>query len=252
VSLQASWFAAQCISRMALGMTISLLELSTFAHAICALVAYAFWWHKPLDVEEPTLVQGQDADLVCAGMCMRTDLGSKLPATDGKKTRLRRFAYRAFDFRNDFGGITDPGLLDFIGHSTHTGEISPVFAVDPPTRQTADSTLKLYMGQSVFGFGFQHKHFASPVDQYGVLSLQRGHMQLSSADILRASMAGESYSKYPIMAFKPGLKKKLRPGSVLVFGISPPPNTIGTGRGLLTGLETCLAIAAASRLAIRP
>ncbi|KAK0748682.1 hypothetical protein B0T21DRAFT_407173 [Apiosordaria backusii] len=78
VCLQASWFAAQCVSRMALGMTISLLELNTFAHAICALISYLLWWQKPLDVEEPTLVLGKDADLVCAGLCIQTNLGSEL------------------------------------------------------------------------------------------------------------------------------------------------------------------------------
>jgi len=209
VSLQALWFAAQCISRMALGMTISLLELNTFAHAICALVAYSLWWHKPLDVEEPTLVQGPDADLVCAGMCMRTDLGSEIPATDGKQQYLRRLAYRAFDFIQDHGSLIHPGLSNFIGHSTRTSEISSVHEVDPPAPQTADSTFKLYMGQSVLGFEFRRKFFQGEVDQYGVLGFHREHMQLSSADILRVSMAGESYSKYPIMAFKPSFWGKL-------------------------------------------
>lgn len=35
-----SWFSAQCISRPALSLTVSLLELNTLAHALCALVAY--------------------------------------------------------------------------------------------------------------------------------------------------------------------------------------------------------------------
>ncbi|KAL8813698.1 MAG: hypothetical protein Q9223_006970 [Gallowayella weberi] len=37
-------------------LPISLLELNTFAHALCTLVIYLLWWHKPLDVEEPTLI----------------------------------------------------------------------------------------------------------------------------------------------------------------------------------------------------
>ncbi|KAK0712873.1 hypothetical protein B0T26DRAFT_649259, partial [Lasiosphaeria miniovina] len=57
VALQALWFAAQVVSRLAAGLTVSLLELNTFAHAACTLVAYALWWHKPLDVAEPVLVR---------------------------------------------------------------------------------------------------------------------------------------------------------------------------------------------------
>lgn len=48
--LLASWFCAQCVARLAQGMAISLLELSTFGHALCAILMYILWWHKPLDV----------------------------------------------------------------------------------------------------------------------------------------------------------------------------------------------------------
>lgn len=61
VCLQAFWFCAQCLSRLSSEFSISLLELNTFAHAIYALLSYAFWWNKPLDIEEPTLIQGKKA-----------------------------------------------------------------------------------------------------------------------------------------------------------------------------------------------
>lgn len=57
VCIQATWFCIQCIARPAWGLSISLLELNTFAHALCALLIYLLWWHKPLDVEEPTIIQ---------------------------------------------------------------------------------------------------------------------------------------------------------------------------------------------------
>ncbi|KAF1962971.1 hypothetical protein CC80DRAFT_542121 [Byssothecium circinans] len=41
-------------------LSISLLELNTFAHAICALISYAFWFQKPLDIAEPTLLPLKD------------------------------------------------------------------------------------------------------------------------------------------------------------------------------------------------
>ena len=69
VCVQAAWFCTQCIARVGQGMPISLLELNTFAHAICALLVYVLWWNKPLDVHEPTVIdvsQSDTARYICA------------------------------------------------------------------------------------------------------------------------------------------------------------------------------------------
>ena len=69
VCIQAAWFCTQCIARLAQRMPISLLELNTFAHAICALLVYVLWWHKPLDVHEPTVIDVRQSDAtryICA------------------------------------------------------------------------------------------------------------------------------------------------------------------------------------------
>ncbi|KAL9102697.1 MAG: hypothetical protein Q9163_002188 [Psora crenata] len=57
VCAQAGWFCASCITRLANGLPISLLELNAMAHALCALVIYMMWWCKPLDVLEPTVIE---------------------------------------------------------------------------------------------------------------------------------------------------------------------------------------------------
>ena len=57
VCIQAVWFCAQVIGRLIERMPISLLELNTFAHALCALLVYLLWWDKPLDIQEPTVVE---------------------------------------------------------------------------------------------------------------------------------------------------------------------------------------------------
>lgn len=69
--IQALWFCAQVLTRMGEGMAVSLLELNTFAHALCALVIFMIWWNKPLDVEEPFLidVQGDREAELCAYFC---------------------------------------------------------------------------------------------------------------------------------------------------------------------------------------
>ncbi|XMA14123.1 hypothetical protein WAI453_006914 [Rhynchosporium graminicola] len=60
VCLQVLSFIAQCISRLIRRLPISLLELNTLGHCICALLVYCFWWNKPLDVEKPILIQGEN------------------------------------------------------------------------------------------------------------------------------------------------------------------------------------------------
>ncbi|KAK0511034.1 hypothetical protein JMJ35_006586 [Cladonia borealis] len=77
VCLQALWFCVQCITRVSQRKAISLLELNTFAHAFCALLIYALWWHKPQDIEEPTLLQGQKEWEMCAFLCMNSGTSSK-------------------------------------------------------------------------------------------------------------------------------------------------------------------------------
>ena len=69
VCVQAAWFCTQCIARLGQGIPISLLELNTFAHAICALLVYVLWRNKPLDVHEPTVIdvsQSDAARYICA------------------------------------------------------------------------------------------------------------------------------------------------------------------------------------------
>ncbi|KAJ4402639.1 hypothetical protein N0V82_010756 [Gnomoniopsis sp. IMI 355080] len=50
---QALWFSLQCIARMGQGLSISLLELTTFAHCIVGLIIGWLWLQKPLDISMP-------------------------------------------------------------------------------------------------------------------------------------------------------------------------------------------------------
>ncbi|KAH7169069.1 hypothetical protein DER46DRAFT_572986 [Fusarium sp. MPI-SDFR-AT-0072] len=46
VLLQAIWFLIQIIARIAQKLPISLLEVNTIGHVLCALVIYLLWWRK--------------------------------------------------------------------------------------------------------------------------------------------------------------------------------------------------------------
>ena len=43
--------------RFAYRLPVTALELNSLAHAICALLIYALWWGKPLDISEPTMLR---------------------------------------------------------------------------------------------------------------------------------------------------------------------------------------------------
>lgn len=58
VCIQAGWMIVQVTSRAVTGLATTLLEVHTVAHVVCALVMYVIWWHKPRQVESPTLLKG--------------------------------------------------------------------------------------------------------------------------------------------------------------------------------------------------
>ena len=68
VVIQALWFCAQCVVRLAQNLSISLLELNTLGHAICAFLVFAVWWEKPQDIVEPFLLSGPDIREVGAAL----------------------------------------------------------------------------------------------------------------------------------------------------------------------------------------
>ncbi|KAH8164088.1 hypothetical protein CIB48_g4146 [Xylaria polymorpha] len=51
--LQALRLALDCIARSTQQLAISTLEIATLAYLPCSLLAYYFWWCKPLDVQAP-------------------------------------------------------------------------------------------------------------------------------------------------------------------------------------------------------
>ncbi len=55
VCVQAGWFLFQSLARVQQRLPLSLLELHTLIHIICAFCVYALWWKKPYDVERPII-----------------------------------------------------------------------------------------------------------------------------------------------------------------------------------------------------
>lgn len=58
--LQGLWLATQVVSRSAHHQAVTLLEVSTMAYVICALIAYGFWWNRPQNCAIPVIVDCSD------------------------------------------------------------------------------------------------------------------------------------------------------------------------------------------------
>ncbi len=64
--IQVAWFCTNCAARLSQGLTLSLLEVSTAARALCTLLSYIVWWSKPINVPAPTLLKEKEAREVYA------------------------------------------------------------------------------------------------------------------------------------------------------------------------------------------
>jgi hypothetical protein len=53
---QAGYMIAQVIGRRAADLPITMLEINTLGHAVCALAMFAFWFRKPMNIEVPVLM----------------------------------------------------------------------------------------------------------------------------------------------------------------------------------------------------
>ena len=58
---QTLWFVAQCTSRRAQHLDLTLIELLILSLALLNGLMYFLWWHKPLDVRGPVRVYLLDA-----------------------------------------------------------------------------------------------------------------------------------------------------------------------------------------------
>jgi len=62
----------QTIARAASGLPITLLELNTIAHVLCAVCMYAIWWHKPQNVAEQLNVFLEPSDAAVMAIASRS------------------------------------------------------------------------------------------------------------------------------------------------------------------------------------
>jgi hypothetical protein len=59
VCLQAGYIIFQVVGRLAAHLPVTLLEVNTIGHVVCALAMYTFWFHKPLGVCDPIVLTNE-------------------------------------------------------------------------------------------------------------------------------------------------------------------------------------------------
>ncbi|KAH7375665.1 hypothetical protein B0T11DRAFT_270732 [Plectosphaerella cucumerina] len=92
VILQVSWLFLQCIARASQGRPLTILEVHTLVHAVCAMLMYGLWFKKPFDIRDATVVDssGFADDLAWELLDMRItpDLVSTPSETSGLRVQI--------------------------------------------------------------------------------------------------------------------------------------------------------------------
>lgn len=169
VCLQAGWFCVQCVNRIFQGLSISLLELSTLGHSLCALLMYLLWWDKPLNIQEPTILRDESAvGFVATAVADRRNFQAA--------ERVRNSKYDGIQVAMS---SKTPATVLVSGYGERGGA--------PPS-----GSMRLYMGQSVHGIQYErqnlkkykNKNTKQLKSSNGILSLSRPYITLSEDDLL--------------------------------------------------------------------
>ena len=57
--LQAGYMIIQIMDRVISRLPVTLLEINTLGHVLCALIMYTFWFRKPLDLQDPIVLRNE-------------------------------------------------------------------------------------------------------------------------------------------------------------------------------------------------
>ncbi|KAH7304179.1 hypothetical protein B0I35DRAFT_445643 [Stachybotrys elegans] len=90
VCIQAAWMMAQVITRLISGLPVSLLEINTCGHVICALFLYLLWWNKPLDLQDPLILEDSAFEEMLPFMFTSSQIGAD-SKTGISKVRCLRY-----------------------------------------------------------------------------------------------------------------------------------------------------------------
>ena len=98
VVVQAGWMIIQCIARVQQDLPVTLLEINTIGHVICAFALYMLWWSKPLDIKDPHIIErNPKLDQCIALMWMCSPISGD---REDEISEIRCLAYKKPEDRN--------------------------------------------------------------------------------------------------------------------------------------------------------
>ncbi|KAL8940801.1 MAG: hypothetical protein Q9216_002627 [Gyalolechia sp. 2 TL-2023] len=210
--LQALWMLAQIISRLYGKLPVTLLEVNTLAHIVCAMIIYALWWNKPKLIDEPTELRGEWVPPIAAYMFMSSQISGWRKVRPGilKKDWIDpEFSILAFDplsSRKAQLSTVSPCAFD----------ADPDFMTDPTT-----ASFDAQNDSSVADIGSLVKRPPVAFDTSGVpletmLSAVESRLE-SSGDLqtTRWALAGKAMSSYPAIANRIICRETVLHGEVL-------------------------------------
>ena len=222
VCIQAFWFCIQCVTRLCQGLEISLLELNTFAHAICALLMYLQWWDKPLDIEEPTLIQEVEKLPAIALLCMASAFGYERRCNNYCHNNTIYLTPTPFNGPNQEDPSNKPKTP--VGHFT-LNEDQDLFGFRIP------SHVCMRMDMSDYNTGYQKMDYSKDKIR---LSLGRGEVRC-------LELASQAISRYGITTFNfngtDGILQKYIPDLPRLSGLSTKSSFNVTSLKFLLGFS---------------
>jgi hypothetical protein len=155
-------FGAQTVGRLATHNPVSLLELNTFLHALFCFSIYAAWWHKPLDVEEPTSIDlsSNISKEMAAWMVMDSALGQhrECRSDDTSSSSIVSGQNLRLEYDEDFWATPGGPSANIVALVNRAAEYYQreglSIDVDPTNSASLDNegTLTLQYGQMCYGF----------------------------------------------------------------------------------------------------
>jgi len=168
VCLQAGWAIVECISRLVNHLPLTLLEINTLGHVLCALLMYLFWLRKPLDVNEATVLTGKWTRPMCAWLLMSNYLswGPKKPRIELSDLYVYPMGTRKKPSPNDLSSI--PASSNYEEHEAGIGSDGTVSEAEADSDE-AEPVLATVSGE--VHIDLENAHTAPvPLQEFEILS----------------------------------------------------------------------------------
>jgi hypothetical protein len=141
VCLQAGYMVFQVIGRLAARLPITLLEVNTLGHVLCALTMYAFWFQKPLCVSDPVVLSEDWARPLLCLWFMKDDQVRAMQDLSSQMDQVEH--YRELDLLMLFAHPerrepVEKHFKDSLGDLGNTPEARPESELSPQTQRSED------------------------------------------------------------------------------------------------------------------